>query len=52
MLVPEAPVYEDHQPVSRKHQVRPPGQIPPMQPEAESHGVEHPPDGELRLGVR
>jgi hypothetical protein len=49
--MPKAPVNKDDEPVPGKDQVRLPRQVAPMQPEAEAHRVQKPPDSQLWLGV-
>ncbi len=49
--MPEAPVHEDDGPPRDEHDVRIPGQIPPVQPIPIPHRRKHPPHHKLRPGV-
>lgn len=51
MPVPEAAVDEDHEPVLRKNEIGPPGEIFPVESEAQSHTVGDASDADFRSGV-
>lgn len=49
MLVPEAPVYENHFPPTAKHHIGPTRKVVPVETISVSHGVDQPPHRNLRF---
>ena len=49
--MPEAPVHEDDGAVPREHEVGATGQVPSMEPKAESEPMCNSPNGDFRTGI-